>query len=80
MCPSTHPYQLPSIRLAFHMKNTDHNLKSPVRVSAGGGEFLGSEFMHTDVMDGAQPAFDDVIRRCVINVGYLQPTPSGCRP
>ena len=64
----------------FHVTNTDHNLQSPATVSAGGGEFLGPELMHADVMNGPQPAFDDLIRCCVINVGYLQPTPSGCRP
>jgi hypothetical protein len=80
-CPSSHPYQIPTIRMAVHYDNVGGVLEGPLLVSAGDGEFLGADFMHADVFDAPQqPAFDDTIRKCVNNVADGAAQPAVCRP
>jgi hypothetical protein len=80
-CPSSHPYQIPTIRMAVHYDNVGGILNGPLMVSAGDGEFLGAGFFHADVFDAPQqPAFDDTIRKCVNNVADGATPPAVCRP
>ena len=80
-CPSSHPYQIPTIRLSAHYNNVGGVLKGPLMVSAGNGEFLGADFFHADVFAAAQePAFRDTIKKCVNNVADGATPPTVCRP
>jgi Domain of unknown function (DUF1996) len=80
-CPSSHPYQIPSIRLAVHYKNVDGVLNGPLQVSAGDGQFLGADFFHADVFAAPQePDFRDTITMCVNNVADGAVPPAVCRP
>ena len=80
-CPSSHPYQIPTIRMAVHYDNVGGILEGPLLVSAGNGEFLGADFFHADVFDAPQqPGFNDTIKECVNNVADGATPPAVCRP
>jgi hypothetical protein len=80
-CPSSHPYQIPTVRMSVHYGNVGGVLKGPLMVSAGHGEFLGADFFHADVFAAPQePAFRDTIRKCVNNVADGTVPPAACRP
>jgi hypothetical protein len=80
-CPSSHPYQIPTIRMSVHYQNVGGVLKGPLMVSAGDGEFLGADFFHADVYAAPQePAFRDTIKKCVNNVADGALPPAVCRP
>jgi Ca2+-binding RTX toxin-like protein len=80
-CPSSHPYQIPTIRMSVHYENVGGVLEGPLQVSAGGGEFLGADFFHADVFAAPQePAFRDTIKKCVNNVADDAVPPTVCRP
>jgi hypothetical protein len=66
-CPSTHPYRIPSIRIGTHLNNTN-GIKAPLEIAHGGGMWMDYTYMHGDVFNAGQnPAFDNAIKRCVIN-------------
>ena len=68
-CPSTHPYQIPSIRMSVHYENAGGVLEGPLRVSAGNGQFMGADSFHADVFSAPQePEFNDTIKKCVNDV------------
>ena len=80
-CPSSHPYQIPTIRMSVHYDNVGGILKGPLMVSAGDGAFLGADFFHADVFSAPQePAFRDTIKKCVNNVEDGAVPPAVCRP
>ena len=80
-CPSSHPYQIPTIRMSVHYGNVGRVLEGPLMVSAGDGEFLGADFFHADVFAAPQePAFRDTITKCVNNVADGAVPPAACRP
>ena len=80
-CPSSHPYQIPTIRMSVHYGNVGGVLEGPLLVSAGDGEFLGADFFHADVFAAPQePAFRDTIKKCVNNVADGAVPPAACRP
>jgi Domain of unknown function (DUF1996) len=80
-CPSSHPYQIPTIRISVHYENVGGVLNGPLQVSAGGGEFLGADFFHADVFAASQePDFNDTIRKCVNDVADGAVPPAVCRP
>ena len=80
-CPSSHPYQIPTIRMSVHYENVGGVLEGPLMVSAGDGEFLGADFFHADVFAAPQePAFRDTIIKCVNNVADGAVPPAACRP
>lgn len=80
-CPSSHPYQIPTIRMSVHYDNVGGILKGPLMVSAGDGQFLGADFFHADVFDAPQqPGFNDTIKKCVNNVADGATPPAVCRP
>ena len=80
-CPSSHPYQIPTIRMSVHYDNVGGILKGPLMVSAGDGEFLGADFFHADAFSAPQePAFRDTIKRCVNNAVDGAFPPAVCRP
>ena len=80
-CPSSHPYQIPTLRMSVHYGNVGGVLKGPLMVSAGDGEFLGADFFHADVFAAPQePAFSDTIKKCVNNVADGAVPPTACRP
>ncbi len=80
-CPSSHPYQIPTIRMSVHYENVGGVLEGPLQVSAGGGEFLGADFFHADVFAASQePDFRDIIKKCVNNVADGAVPPAVCRP
>jgi hypothetical protein len=80
-CPSSHPYQIPTIRMSVHYGNVGGILEGPLQVSAGSGEFLGADFFHADVFAAPQePDFNDTIKKCVNNVADAAIPPAVCRP
>ena len=85
-CPRSHPYRIPTIRMAVHYDNAGGVLEGPLMVSAGHDEFgndvfLEADFFHADVFDAPQqPEFDDTIRKCVNNVADGATPPAVCRP
>jgi hypothetical protein len=80
-CPSSHPYQIPTIRMSVHYENVGGVLEGPLMVSAGDGEWLGADFFHADVFDAPQqPDFNNFIAKCVMNVGDDEVPPSVCQP
>ncbi len=80
-CPSTHPYQMPTIRFSVHYKNVGGVLKGPLQVSAGNNQWMGADFFHADVFSAPQqPAFNDTIKMCVNEVEDGEVPPSICRP
>lgn len=80
-CPSSHPYQIPTIRLSVHYENAGGVLEGPLMVSAGAGEFLGADFFHADVFAAPrQPGFNDAIQKCAMDVADDEVPPSECRP
>jgi Domain of unknown function (DUF1996) len=80
-CPSSHPYQIPTIRMSVHYENVGGVLEGPLEVSAGGGEFLGADFFHADIFAASQePDFRDIIKKCVNNVADGAVPPAVCRP
>lgn len=65
-CPSNYPYRLPSTRIAIHYDNQGV-LQSPLKISAGSGEWKDYTSMHGDIFNAAQqPNFDSAIQQCVI--------------
>jgi Domain of unknown function (DUF1996) len=80
-CPSSHPVQIPTIRMGVHYQNVGGVLKGPLLVSAGDGEFMGADFFHADVFSAPQePAARDTIKKCVNNVADGAVPPAVCRP
>ena len=80
-CPSSHPYRIPSIRMAVHYENVGGILEGPLQVSAGDGEYLEADFFHADVFAASQePDFRDTIEKCVNNVADGAIPPAVCRP
>jgi hypothetical protein len=80
-CPSSHPYQIPTIRMSVHYQNVGGVLSGPLQVSAGREEFLGADFFHADVFAAPQePAFRDTIKKCVNNVADGAVPPAVCQP
>jgi Domain of unknown function (DUF1996) len=80
-CPSSHPYQIPTIRMSVHYENVGGVLNGPLQVSAGGGEFLGADFFHADVFAASQePDFNDTVTKCVNDVADGAVPPAICRP
>ena len=80
-CPSSHPYQIPTIRFSVHYENVGGVLEGPLQVSAGDGQFLGADFFHADVFAAPQePDFRDTIEKCVNNVADGAAPPTVCRP
>jgi hypothetical protein len=87
-CPSTHPYEVPALRMAsHHFAPQDGVLNSPLKVSAGSGVWADWTSFHGDKMDAdldppdvPSPGFDDMLRDCVINVAENEPRPDKCIP
>lgn len=80
-CPSTHPYQIPSIRMSVHYENAGGVLEGPLWVSAGNGQFMGADSFHADVFSAPQePEFNDMIKKCVNDVADGAVPPAVCRP
>jgi hypothetical protein len=58
--------KLPRLRVSIHY-DLNRPLKSPMRVSAGGGEWRDGSFMHADAFEAnQQPQFNDAIESCVM--------------
>jgi hypothetical protein len=80
-CPRSHPYQIPTIRMAVHYENVGGVLEGPLQVSAGGGKFLEADFFHADAFAASQePDFRDIIEKCVNGVADETVPPAVCRP
>lgn len=58
--------KIPRLRVSIHY-DLNQPLKSPMRVSAGGGEWRDASFMHADAFEAnQQPQFNDAIKSCVM--------------
>ena len=80
-CPSSHPYQIPTIRMSVHYENVGGVLNGPLQVGAGGGAFFGADFFHADVFAASQePDFNDTVTKCVNDVADGAVPPAICRP
>ncbi len=58
--------KIPQLRVSIHY-HLDKPLASPMRVSAGGGEWKDKSFMHADAFEAnQQPKFNETIKTCVM--------------
>lgn len=65
-CPSSHPYQIPTISYSIHHNNNDGVVPNPLLVSAGLGTYEPFDFMHGDyVHANQQPEFNRLLNRCL---------------
>ena len=77
-CPSSHPIEFHQTRVAIHYKNKDRRV-TPIRVSAGAGEWRDISYMHADIFSAFQPEFRDLLDRCGVTQPQSGPMPSACR-